>query len=266
MRTWKELEQDFRALHQHADAELEHLTSAAGEDWSVRGNSPRDVSRFESLAAIAGAKVLDLQASVDWPEVVDERDAKTRWYRCLKRFSSDYKPDAWVATGPATDTEPKGARTSLGRISRVFAASSVVCVAMESFGVAPRLRLEALCAVPRYAGPCQQWTAAQRFLSAPEPDLAQAVAEASSAVEGMARVVLGTSKTLGDAAQELRQKRGLHPALSLILDKVYGYASDVGGIRHGATTVIQVKPAEARFAIDICEAALLLLLALDAGG
>jgi hypothetical protein len=261
MRTWKGLEEDFRALSVYEDAKLHHQVDDEGERWSLSGPT-HNIGIFESLAAIAGAKVRGLPAAADWPEVIQERGPGTRWYLCLKRhYPGDFEGGDITITGP--DGVKRG---SVAKLNRAFAMSSALCVKMDSLDVAPRLRLEVLCGVPRYAGPCQHWRAAQAFLGAAEIDFAQAAHEAASAVEGLARIVLGDLKiTLGDATKELKMKRGLHPTISNAIDRVYAYTGDVGGIRHGAATPVQVKPAEARFAIDVCEAALLLLLALDAG-
>src|SRR2546423_13542887 len=122
--------------------------------------------------------------------------------------------DAMVVTSSPRDGAPEG-RTSYAKLTRVFAESSALCVRMDSFIVAPRLRLEALSVVPRYAGARHHWSAAQASLAASEPNLPKAVADAVHAVEGLARIVLNDPKvTLGDATKELRLKRGLHPALS----------------------------------------------------
>lgn len=266
MRTWKDLEQDFRALLEYRqDAFLEHWPAAVDDDerWNVSGPSPEQIHRFESLSMMAGAKVLDLPASAEWPSVLDERDAKTRWYRCLTHFSPNYKPHAMVIRSHTADGQTPPERL-IGKLGQVFAESSRLCLRMEAFTVAPRRCLEALAVAPRYAGAWQHWRASQDSLAAAEPNLPKAVADAVHAVEGLARLVINDPKaTLGEAVKELRTKRGLNGALSNSIDRVFGYASDEAGIRHGASTPVNVKPEEARFAIDVCEAALLLLLALD---
>jgi hypothetical protein len=249
MRTWKDLEHDFRALHEYQDAELQHRTGAQGERWDVNGHSPHHVDPFRSLAAIAGTKVRDLPAAASWPGVIQEQDDAIRWYLCLKHFSANYRADASRGTSWGTDTPAEGAHTSWASLNRVFAESSALCVRMESLTVAPRLRLEALRAAPRYAGQWHHWSAAQASLEAEEANLPQAVADAVHAVEGLACLVLNKpTLTLGAAAKELRDKGSLHAALSNAIERVYGYTSDVRGIRHGAVGAVQVKAEEARFA------------------
>jgi len=70
------------------------------------------------------------------------------------------------------------------------------------------------------------------------PDYRNSIKESISAVEAIAKKITGDNKaTLGDALRVLETKghMKIHPALRTALDKLYGYTSDSGGIRHSLT-------------------------------
>jgi hypothetical protein len=89
----------------------------------------------------------------------------------------------------------------------------------------------------------EQMEKALRFLSNREkPDYAQSVHCSISAVESQCNILLGGKKlSLGQALDEL-DKQGFHwsPTLKAAFKKLYGFASDAPGIRHGG-----VKPSDA---------------------
>jgi len=263
MRSWTDLETAFRALSAPGfEPRLDHHWGAAGEHWRLAAGSPGDTARFEALARIAGTKLLSLPVASDWSDIVAEQDPVRRWYHALRQLSSSYRVDGY---GVQKDEQGQDVGfIGLGRIDRVYEASAILCLKLESLAAIPRRRVDALCAVPRYSGPCQHWRTAQDLLSTAEPDLSGAVHEAVSTVEGLCRIILSEpSITLGNALQRLRQKGLLHPALSKSIDGLWGYASAEPGIRHGASVATTLKPQEAHFAIDACEAALILLLTVD---
>ena len=62
---------------------------------------------------------------------------------------------------------------------------------------------------------------------------ADSIRESISAVESVARQLdPNASKTLGPALNALKKEHRLHPALERAFKSLYGYTSDVGGIRH----------------------------------
>jgi hypothetical protein len=264
MRTWNELESDFRTLRGSSfDARLDHQHGAAGEHWRVAAaSSPQEVRQFEALARIAGQKLLEVPSIADYAELVAEHDPLLRWYRALRHASGAYRTDGY---GIQKDADGNDAGVIyMGRIDRVYEASATLCATVESFATTPRSRADVLCAVPRYSGPCQHWQAARSLLSAKEPDFAGAIHEAISALEGLCRIILNEpTVTLGDALHRIRQRGLLHPALSRSLEALWGFASTEPGIRHGATVASMPKPHEAHFVVDACEAALTLLLTID---
>jgi hypothetical protein len=93
------------------------------------------------------------------------------------------------------------------------------------------------------------------------PDFRNSVKESISAVETASRIISGNSKaTLGDAIKLIDKVRGMHPALRDGLIKLYGYASDEGGIRHGLTEESNVDQADAKFMLVNCSAICTLLI------
>ncbi|HLF71216.1 MAG TPA: hypothetical protein VI759_03595 [Dehalococcoidia bacterium] len=121
---------------------------------------------------------------------------------------------------------------------------------------------------PELAGPSEQFQDALRYYNArPKPDLDNAVKEAISAVEGLTRILLNDPKiVLSKALLEIRQKKGVHPALVEIIAKVYAYRGDVEGIAHGATAPSQITFADAEFVIGSAGNAIIYLARLFGRG
>ena len=67
----------------------------------------------------------------------------------------------------------------------------------------------------------------------PDPNVHGAIAEAIKAVESVAKHVLGRSKGTYGALKQSLVARGAHPSFAHAFDKLYGYTSDEGGLRHG---------------------------------
>ena len=206
MRSWTQLESDFRALRaSDFDARLVHQSGAAGEHWRVAAAaSVHARTRFEALARMGGEKILELPATGGWPDIAQESDPLIRWYRGLRQLSGAYRTDGHAIQ----EGDEAGGRGVLlmATIQDVYEASATLCATLESLATAPRRRAELLCAVPRYSGPCKHWKSAQSLLSAEEPDYARAAHESISAVEGLCRIILAQSTfTLGDALKRMRR-------------------------------------------------------------
>jgi hypothetical protein len=73
-----------------------------------------------------------------------------------------------------------------------------------------------------------------KFGERPTPDYENAAKEAASAVESALEVATGKS-SIADASREFGKAYGAHPALSDSASKLFGYASDRDGVRHGKT-------------------------------
>jgi len=73
-----------------------------------------------------------------------------------------------------------------------------------------------------------------KFGDRPTPDYENAAKEAALALESALKVATGEDN-VGDAARAFRDTYGVHPALSDIASKLFGYASDRDGVRHAKT-------------------------------
>ncbi len=98
--------------------------------------------------------------------------------------------------------------------------------------------------------------ALEAFSQKPNADYSNAIKEAISAVESIAKVISGKDKaTLGEALGILDQQKQMHAAFRDGLNKLYGYASDEGGIRHASLDDnIAVDESDAHFMIVVCSA------------
>lgn len=77
-----------------------------------------------------------------------------------------------------------------------------------------------------------------------KPDYANSIKESISALESLVKTLLGEKGTLG----ELMKKLDIHPALKEGFQRIYGWTSDNGGIRHGKTVeALEPEFAEARY-------------------
>lgn len=93
------------------------------------------------------------------------------------------------------------------------------------------------------------------FSKKPEADYRNSIKEAISAVEAVARVVTENPKaTLGEALKKIDEKMTIHPALREAMNRLYGYTSDEGGIRHAMLEQSNIDEAEAKFMIVTCSA------------
>jgi len=88
----------------------------------------------------------------------------------------------------------------------------------------------------------------------PDPDCANAIKEALTAVESLCSTLTGERhRGLKPGLDELRQRGvALHGALKKGLENLYGWASDDPGIRHGGPAAPSVELAEARLAVVVC--------------
>src|ERR1700730_357857 len=106
-------------------------------------------------------------------------------------------------------------------------------------------------------------TALKHLSDRKSPDYRNSIKEAISAVESMCRIIANDPKaTLGDALKKV-EKMGvkLHPSLKIAFEKLYGYTSDHGGIRHSLLDQSNVDFEDAKFMLVSCSAFLNLLKA-----
>lgn len=89
----------------------------------------------------------------------------------------------------------------------------------------------------------------------PTPDYRNAIKEAISAVESVAKQIVGADvATLDGALKELSDKSDVHGALKAGFSKLYGYTSDENGIRHSILEEPNVGFAEAKYMVVSCSA------------
>ena len=90
-----------------------------------------------------------------------------------------------------------------------------------------------------------------------QPDYRNSIKESISAVEALCRHITSDPKaTLGQALQKMKNELGipLHPALYGAFEKLYGYTSDEGGIRHAMLDDAHISFADAKFMLVACSA------------
>lgn len=87
------------------------------------------------------------------------------------------------------------------------------------------------------------------------PDYRNSIKESISAVESLVKFATGENKsTLGQLIKKLEAEFGLNHALAAALNKLYGYTSDVDGVRHGMTELNKTDFNDAKFMLVVCSA------------
>ena len=90
------------------------------------------------------------------------------------------------------------------------------------------------------------------------PDYENSIKESISAVEALCCIITGATgrqATLGAAIKRLNTSGVvIHGALEKAFEKLYGYTSDEGGIRHGAIDFYNAPEEDARFMLVACSA------------
>jgi len=87
-------------------------------------------------------------------------------------------------------------------------------------------------------------------------DYSNSIKESISAVENICQIIVGESTSLGKALKQL-EKNGIviNEALKIAFDKMYGYASDAGDIRHANAFNTEVPDFEdAKYMLVACSA------------
>lgn len=88
------------------------------------------------------------------------------------------------------------------------------------------------------------------------PDYENTIKESISAVEALCSIITGEDgrqSTLGKTISKLKDKQiTLHPAFEDAVKKLYGFASDQNGLRHGGKTFSFIPEEDARFCLIIC--------------
>ncbi|MFW9879457.1 MAG: AbiJ-NTD4 domain-containing protein [Candidatus Thorarchaeota archaeon] len=88
-----------------------------------------------------------------------------------------------------------------------------------------------------------------------DPDYRNSIKESISAVESICKILTEKPKaTLGEALKKIEEKVEIHPALKSGFDKLYGYASAQGGIRHSLLDLKDIDFEDAKFMLVSCSA------------
>ena len=96
-------------------------------------------------------------------------------------------------------------------------------------------------------------TALDMLVDRDAPDYRNSIKESISAVEALCRIITGSPKaTLGQALKQVQSQVSLHPALQEAFNKLYGYTSDEGGIRHALSDEPNVDFEDAKFMLVAC--------------
>ena len=98
-------------------------------------------------------------------------------------------------------------------------------------------------------------TAIELLGKKPQPDYRNAIKEAISSVESIAKIISSSnSQGLSGALNQISQKTDIHGALKGGFIKLYGYSSDEDGIRHAILEQPSIGFAEAKYMIVSCSA------------
>ncbi|VVN31180.1 hypothetical protein PS683_04890 [Pseudomonas fluorescens] len=108
----------------------------------------------------------------------------------------------------------------------------------------------------QYAGVRTHLQTALGFLTDKlNPDYRNSIKESISAVESLAKHLVGNpSATLDGALKVLEKSHKLHPALKKAFSSLYGYTNDSDGIRHALMENSELTQADARFMLICCSA------------
>jgi hypothetical protein len=88
---------------------------------------------------------------------------------------------------------------------------------------------------------------AKGFLNQRPADAANAIKESVSAIESYARGISPKSSTLGDAIKTMKKGADAPPFLLNAIEKLYAFACDEPGVRHGSPKAENVTRADAEF-------------------
>lgn len=89
-----------------------------------------------------------------------------------------------------------------------------------------------------------------------EPDYRNSIKESISAVEAIAKIIVGDKKTTLGRALERLESKGIvfHDDLKIAFKKLYSYTSDADGIRHALMDESDLNQEDARFMLVTCSA------------
>jgi hypothetical protein len=170
----------------------------------------------------------------------------------------------FVAAGLALAEYEEDARDFISRCNAVmeaecsgyrFVGTEIAPITSEGEMQAIEEVLEA--AVPLHGVHAHLKAALAKLSDRANPDYRNSVKESISAVEALAKLITrDESASLGEALPKIERalRADFHPALRGALGKLYAWASNEGGIRHGMVDEPNVGLPEAKFMLVACSA------------
>lgn len=86
------------------------------------------------------------------------------------------------------------------------------------------------------------------------PDYRNSIKESISAVESICNIISGSDASLGKTLKDIDNVLAIHPALQNAFDKMYGYTSNEGGIRHAMLDETEIDYEDAKYMLVACSA------------
>lgn len=173
----------------------------------------------------------------DCDAVYDKEDDECEYKSKMNKYSEDFNA--------ILEQEKSGYRLIDGIISPIVREIEIACIEEASN--------------TQFSAVNTHLQKALQFYSDREnPDYENSIKEAISAVESMCCIITGMSgaqATLGNALKRL-EDNGLilHRALKSAFEKMYGYASDTNGIRHGGIDFRNAPSEDAKYMLISCSA------------
>lgn len=232
---WNVFQQFFVQTLSEAVKEHRNARTEMRETWDEFFKRPTDEAPQYIWEAIRSLKPMFLNDNyVDIYDLVDF---------CVQRFSQ-FHSGLEAEFNKVLEREVSGFRFVGGLLSPITDEYELETIE------------EGLAVGGRFSGAASHLQTALKLLSdRSEPDYRNSVKESISAVESAAKVLTGKPKaTLGDLLPVLEQSGHIHPAQKDAFSKLYGYASDEGGIRHAMLDKTQVDFPDAKYMLAVCAA------------
>ncbi|TAK58075.1 MAG: hypothetical protein EPO24_08950 [Bacteroidetes bacterium] len=265
MRTWKELEKDFRDLSsQMSHAFLDIQWGNTNENWYIGGMVPTEVkSKFRLLSYLAGQKLLFLHLSGEDLETLKKDEPDKAWFRALKDISGALS-DFFEASQIGKDGQFLGSIYH-ARINNLAEVSANFCLHCEIIELSqPFVGIQEELIKRGLGAAAVHWHRSEQNRKSNPPDFIIAANEAIKALESVAKSVSSLPNgTLGDCITYFRNKKSLNPGMIKCLEGLWAAANNIPGIRHGASKEKFVQTDEIEFLLDSSKSAIKLLLSVS---
>ena len=178
--------------------------------------------------------------AAEWNEVYDIVQFTSEHYPFIKERAEAFRSDCNLVL------KHKAAGWQLGELGLVPITSELELASIEEAAGGDQVDAPA----------SEHIREAVRMLSdRPEPNYRRSIKESISAVESASIGIAGDgADSYRSALRSLTEDRDIHPALREAFNKLYGYTSDEGGIRHALLGPDEVEFEEAKFMLVACSA------------